>query len=435
MRRFSRRNGTASGCASRFQCGVHDAVARLTNAFLAAARARKRTVLSPRDAYENRSSSSIAFCSCCSPKRAVSCPTGTRSFATATRLNRCAMSRAPSAPRTVGGAAGHRASRASRLPGRFASRPAVQRPPVLPGACAARRLAAARRSRGAPGAAALTTRPDRGGRERIAYARSRRRTARRRLRAAARLRRSRQPRPRRARPRSRRTAEGHRHRSTRRARSRNTSCGGRSRRSSSDAAPEDILRLRDPRPCDGQRSVSGRGVPLPRAGYEAALVREGGLQPRGHHRCRARGLPADRRAALPVRRRPQSDGGPARAAVAVARYLVGDRPLTFFDHQLRAGNSLVGARLKTRRDPPVRLARRRSGAVAAVRTTSDSSEAFEHAVTSRWRSRASRRIRSNRFDRRNVLLRTLIRTAGPMRVEASRRPLVLPAGSRTACRA
>ena len=48
------------------------------------------------------------------------------------------------------------------------------------------------------------------------------------------------------------------------------------------------------------------------------LVRERGLFPVGDHRRRPRRLPASRRAALPLRRRSQPDGGPGGPAVAVA---------------------------------------------------------------------------------------------------------------------
>ena len=60
---------------------------------------------------------------------------------------------------------------------------------------------------------------------------------------------------------------------------------------------------------------------------------------------------------MPVRRRSESDGGAARALSVWLTTLAGDRPLTFLDHHLVTGNSLLGARLADLARP-VRTSRR-----------------------------------------------------------------------------
>ena len=154
---------------------------------------------SPRDAVAalawtkrspTRSPSSIGSCSCCSPRRAGWCRSGIRSTGQLhDRIAAAARSSATGGRRALGGAAGHLAPRTSRLPCRHAPRHAVQRPAV--------RSRGARRSPNRPRSTIVGPRtscspsprePARDRRERIAYARPRRRAARRRVRARARLR-------------------------------------------------------------------------------------------------------------------------------------------------------------------------------------------------------------------------------------------------------
>ena len=90
-----------------------------------------------------------------------------------------------------------------------------------------------------------------------------------------------------------------------------------------DAAPRADSPAAHRRSGDGQRGVSGRRVPLSRPGLRdlAGAIRR--LPSERHRRARTRGDPADDRRTLPVRRRPQSDGRAAGAAVAVAGHAGG----------------------------------------------------------------------------------------------------------------
>ena len=109
----------------------------------------------------------------------------------------------------------------------------------------------------------------------------------------------------------------------------------------------------------GQRRVPGRGVPLPRRCLR-------GRADRGGHACRARHHAADRaafRRVVAQRCLYGVDVNPT--AVQLARLslwlctLAADRPLTFLDHHLRAGNSLAG-----RASPTSRGSRRAAGGAA-----------------------------------------------------------------------
>ena len=79
------------------------------------------------------------------------------------------------------------------------------------------------------------------------------------------------------------------------------------------------------------------------SGYEAALVREGSLGPSDVSESRSRGFPACGRAAVFVRRGHESDGRAAGRLSLWLATLAADKPLTFLDHRLRVGNSLIGA--------------------------------------------------------------------------------------------
>ena len=81
----------------------------------------------------------------------------------------------------------------------------------------------------------------------------------------------------------------------------------------------------DPQPADcrsgdGQRRVSRRRVPVSGRGVRNGAHRAWRLPRERLRRARARVDSTDDRRALPVRRGPQSDGGAARAALAVARH-------------------------------------------------------------------------------------------------------------------
>ena len=120
---------------------------------------------------------------------------------------------------------------------------------------------------------------------------------------------------------------------------------------------------------DGQRRLPGRGVPLPRRR----------LRRRADCRREPSRAPTSRRRTAPAFRRVVAqrclygvDLNPT--AVQLARLslwlctLAADRPLTFLDHHLRAGNSLAGARAGRRRAPAARSGPApRRGAAAALR--------------------------------------------------------------------
>ena len=78
--------------------------------------------------------------------------------------------------------------------------------------------------------------------------------------------------------------------------------------------------------------------------YEQALIEEGTVAAADITEQDRAGFPPGGRAAMPVRRRHQSDGRAARAAARIwLATLAADKPLTFLDHRLRVGHSLIGA--------------------------------------------------------------------------------------------
>ena len=90
-----------------------------------------------------------------------------------------------------------------------------------------------------------------------------------------------------------------------------------------DAAPDRILQLRVVDPAMGSGAFLVAACRYLAAAYEAALVRAGGCHASDIGEAERVGDPADDRRALPVRRRPQSDGGAARAPVALAGHAGG----------------------------------------------------------------------------------------------------------------
>ena len=84
----------------------------------------------------------------------------------------------------------------------------------------------------------------------------------------------------------------------------------------------------DPRPAhrrsgDGQRRLSGRGVPVPRPGVRSVARPVRGMPRERHRRARAGRHPPDDRRTVSLRRRSQPDGRAAGAAVALARHALG----------------------------------------------------------------------------------------------------------------
>ena len=133
-------------------------------------------------------------------------------------------------------------------------------------------------------------------------------------------------------------------------------------------APEGILALRVVDPAMGSGAFLVAACRYLAAAYEDALIAEGTL-------TRADVTPADRaafRRAVAQRCVYGVDLNPT--AVQLARLslwlctLAADRPLTFLDHHLRAGNTLAGARAADiARQPPGPGRRARSVTAAAVR--------------------------------------------------------------------
>ena len=232
---------------------------------------------------------------------------------------------------SVGGAAGDRAARAQRLSRRKPCRAAVQRPAVFPDAIADRRIVRRRRRSGAAGAAALsTTRPaDQGtarqrtridyrdlGVEQLgavyesvldyepAYADS--------SRGQILLRRG-----------------GDARKSTGSFYTPQTLTDYVVRRTLHplvDGATADrILQLRVVDPAMGSAAFLVSACRYLARAYERALVREGLADDADIDEVGARAVQAAHRAAMPLRCRPESDGGAARAPVALARYTVGQQ--------------------------------------------------------------------------------------------------------------
>ena len=252
------------------QSGVQEALSRLTSAFVAAARKSRRrrgASLPASDAYEESLIViyRILFLLFAEARGLV--PNWHPIFRDSYTVEalRPVAERRSRPPGTVGSAAGDRAAGASRLPGGDAPRAAVQRPPFLSLARAARRLAPARRHSCARCAPRVLRRgTGRDGRRRIAYADlgvehlggvyervldfeiNTAETD-----AAAVLVRS------------------GRRKSTGTFYTPRTLTEYLVRRTLAplvgDAGPDDILRLRIARSRDGQRRVPGRGVPLPGA--------------------------------------------------------------------------------------------------------------------------------------------------------------------------
>jgi hypothetical protein len=119
------------------------------------------------------------------------------------------------------------------------------------------------------------------------------------------------------------------------------------------AQPEEILRLRIVDPAMGSGAFLVAACRFLARAYEQALVREGGLSPAdiddtdriGFRRAIAQ------RCLFGVDINPMA-GQLARLSLWLAT-LAGDRPLTFLDHHLRTGDSLVGASLDDiHRQPP-----------------------------------------------------------------------------------
>ena len=239
---------------------------------------------------------------------------------------------AAAAARPVGDDAIDRPARASRVPRRLAARDSLQRPPVLACRLAAGRACAARRRRGAAGAAGVDDAGRRRvGGERICVRGSRRRTTGRRLRARARSgpatgtpTATAEPRP--DRPRGR-TSRGGRRKTTGSFYTPRSLTEYLVRRTLAPlihgAGPDRILSLRIVDPAMGSGAFIVAACRYLAAAYEAGARRRRRRRARRHFRRRPRRLPTRRRAALPLRRRHQPDGGAARPAVALARHARG----------------------------------------------------------------------------------------------------------------
>jgi hypothetical protein len=126
-----------------------------------------------------------------------------------------------------------------------------------------------------------------------------------------------------------------------------------------DATPERILSLRVLDPAMGSGAFLVAACRYLALAYEAALIRDGGLSPADFGDEDRAGF----RRAVAQRCLYGVDINPM--AVQLGRLslwlatLAGDRPLTFLDHHLRTGNSLVGASLAdVARQPPLARAAR-----------------------------------------------------------------------------
>ncbi|HSC27325.1 MAG TPA: N-6 DNA methylase [Vicinamibacterales bacterium] len=147
-----------------------------------------------------------------------------------------------------------------------------------------------------------------------------------------------------------------------------------------DASPERILALRVLDPAMGSGAFLVAACRYLAAAYEAALIRESALPGSGideHERAAIRRTVAQR-CLYGVDLNPM--------AVQLARLslwlatLAADRPLTFLDHHLRAGNSLVGATIDDiARQPPAR-GRRRGETVLPLFPEEDVDAALQRAV-------------------------------------------------------
>ncbi len=341
---------------SSLQHGVHDALGHLTRAFSAAGRRRRATARAQPDAPRpqarpgsprstKRWSSSIGSCFCSLPRRAAWCRAGIRSTATATPSSRsadrsrCCRGRSGSGKRC-------RPSRASRIAAAASAR------------CACRRSTAGcsrPRTRRSPtrvplddgvvrqALLALTTRPRTRRIRAHRVRRPRRRAARRRVRTPARLRSN-------AAPRDRgrcSLVRSERRKSTGAFYTPRPLTEYLVRRALAplvhEASSEAILALRILDPAMGSGAFLVAACRYLASAYEAALVREGGFSADDiTERERA-----EFRRTVAQRCLYGVDINPM--AVQLGRLslwlatLAADRPLTFLDHRLRTGNSLVGA--------------------------------------------------------------------------------------------
>ena len=140
---------------------------------------------------------------------------------------------------------------------------------------------------------------------------------------------------------------------------------------------------------DGQRRVSRRGLPLS-GGRVRGRARSHRRLPLERHRRRgARRHQANDRGALPVRRRPQPDGGPARAAVAVAR-----------DAGRRSAAQLSRSSAAGRRQPARRLAREPAASADVGGAGAAPAACSRCSTTTPWASPCARRCRCGSRSRR-----------------------------------
>ena len=172
-----------------------------------------------------------------------------------------------------------------------------------------------------------------------------------------------------------------------------------------DAAPERILQLRVVDPAMGSGAFLVAACRYLAEAYEAALVRTGALPRRAISATRERvGI----RRTIAERCLYGVDLNPM--AVQLARLslwlatLAADRPLSFLDHHLQTGDSLLGAWLASLRRPPIPQERRRARQIARCRsstTTPTRARRCARRCRSASRSRQRRATRSSRCGRRN----------------------------------
>ena len=153
-----------------------------------------------------------------------------------------------------------------------------------------------------------------------------------------------------------------------------------------DGAPADrILQLRVVDPAMGSAAFLVSACRYLARAYERALVRDGLGRRSRHRRSGPRAVQAARRAAMPLRCRFESDGGAARAPVAVARHTVG---------QQAADVSRSPPCL--RQQPHRRVAHRHRETAAGRRDSRRPPNRSRHAALLRRRPRAVARARRRR---------------------------------------
>ncbi len=124
-----------------------------------------------------------------------------------------------------------------------------------------------------------------------------------------------------------------------------------------DAEPSDILRLRIVDPAMGSGAFLVAACHYLAHAYEAALIRSGGCHPGDFREAERAAI----RRTIAERCLYGVDINPM--AVQLARLslwlttLAADRPLTFLDHRLRTGDSLLGAWMEDLRRPPTAISR------------------------------------------------------------------------------